>query len=180
MEKVTNLAPSMKVMPALCLDWDGTIRRSKSGQTFIQNHNDIELIPNMEEIIWQYRNNGFLVLGISNQAGVAHGFKLPMEIELERDKTLSLFKNNPFHMVKMCYHDAKGNIGPYNHRSLLRKPQIGMLALCEAEAWPHGYVIDWDKSIFVGDRPEDELCANNALVKFILADDFLTMSHVFE
>lgn len=51
MEIVTNLSESHKVSPALCLDFDGTIRRSKSGKTFIQNFKDIELMPNIENII---------------------------------------------------------------------------------------------------------------------------------
>jgi D-glycero-D-manno-heptose 1,7-bisphosphate phosphatase len=179
MEVVTNLSESHKVKPALCLDFDGTIRRSKSGQTFIQNFNDIELMPNIEKLIWRYRNMGWLILGISNQAGVAHGFKLPLEIEHEMDTTLKLFKQNPFHIVKFCYHDGKGKIEPYNHRSLLRKPDIGMLAIMEAEAWNEGFVIDWDNSLFVGDRPEDEQCAKNAGIAFRHIDSFLNEPHTF-
>jgi D-glycero-D-manno-heptose 1,7-bisphosphate phosphatase len=176
---VTNLSERHKVVPALCLDFDGTIRRSKSNQTFIQNFKDIELIPGVENLIWKYRDAGWLILGISNQAGVAHGFKLPMEIENEMDFTFKLFKQNPFHIVKFCYHDGKGKIAPYNHRSLLRKPDIGMLALMESEAFSYGYVIDWDKSLFVGDRPEDEQCAKNAGVNFRHIDSFLSEPHVF-
>lgn len=180
MEVVTNLSENHKVKPALCLDFDGTIRRSKSGATFIRNFQDIELMPDIEKIIWRYRNMGYLILGISNQGGVAHGFKLPMEIEAEMDATFKLFDKNPFHICKFCYHDGKGKIEPYNHRSLLRKPNIGMLAVMEVEAYNAGYVIDWDKSIFVGDRPEDEQCANNAGISFRHIDAFLTQSHTFE
>lgn len=172
MEKVKNLSEIHIVKPALCLDFDGTIRRSKSGKTFIKNFQDIELIPNIEKLIWKYRDNGYLILGISNQAGVAHGFKLPVEIELEMDATFKLFERNPFHIVKFCYHDHKGSIEPYNHRSLLRKPGIGMLALMESEAWQNGFVIDWDKSLFVGDRPEDEECAKRAGIDFNHIDKF--------
>jgi len=178
-ELVTNLSTSHKVVPALCLDFDGTVRRSKSGQTFIKNFQDIEIIPNVERLIWKYREMGYLILGISNQAGVAHGFKLPIEIELEMDTTLNLFKKNPFHLAKFCYHDGKGKIEPYCHRSLLRKPDIGMLAIMEMEAYNEGYVIDWDKSLFVGDRPEDEQCAKNAGISFRHINSFLNEPHEF-
>lgn len=170
----------MKVTPALCLDWDGTIRRSKSGATFIKNWQDIELIPGIERIIWRYRDMGYLIIGVSNQAGVAHGFKLAMEIERERDATLDLFKENPFHIVKMCYHDGKGNVEPYCHRSLFRKPDYGMLAISEFDAYNAGYVIDWNRSLFVGDRPEDEQCAKNAGIAFRSAESFLNEPHRFE
>lgn len=172
-ERVTNLSPSHKLIPALCLDWDGTIRRSKSGATFIKNSKDIELMPGIEQLLWQYRNKGYLIIGISNQGGVAHGFKLPLEIEHERDATFALFEQNPFHIVKMCYHMADGKIEPYCHRSLLRKPNVGMLAVAEWEAFENGYMIDWDVSMFVGDRPEDETCAKNAAIRFMHIDQFL-------
>ena len=163
----------MLLAPALCLDWDGTIRRSKSGKSFIKNFQDIELMPGIENILWDYRNKGYLIIGISNQGGVAHGFKLPMEIERERDATFELFNVNPFHVVKMCYHMPDGKIEPYCHRSLLRKPDYGMLAVAEFDAFNSGYIIDWDNSLFVGDRPEDEECAKNANIKFTHIDQFL-------
>lgn len=179
-EVVTNLAPHMKVVPALCLDFDGTIRRSKSGQTFIKNFQDIELMPGIEKLIWEYRTLGWLIFGISNQAGVAHGFKLTMEIENEMEATFKLFNQNPFHSVQYCYHDGKGKIEPYCHRSLGRKPDIGMLYIMEIDAWKAGYIVDWDNSLFVGDRPEDELCAQRAGVKFRHIDSFLNEPHEFK
>lgn len=176
-----NLAPHIKIKPALCLDWDGTIRRSKSGATFIKDQADIEIMPGIEKAIWAYRKMGYLIVGISNQGGVAFGFKTPSQINLERDATLSLFQNNPFHIVKMCYHMEGGKVHPYKYRSMLRKPNIGMLAVAEMDAWNDGFVmIDWDKSLFVGDRPEDEECAKNANISFKHVDTFLSEPHVFE
>ena len=179
MKKVKSLIEK-KLVPALCLDFDGTIRRSKSGKVFINDPNDIELMPNIEKLIWKYRGMGYLIFGISNQAGVAHGFKFSAQIEEEMNATLKLFNQNPFHIVKWCYHDGKGSIEPYNHRSLLRKPDIGMLALMEHEAWNTGYIVDWDNSLFVGDRPEDEQCAKNAGIAFRHIDNFLNEPHIFE
>lgn len=161
------------LVPALCLDWDGTIRRSKSGFTFIKDKDDIELIPGMEEIIWVYRNLGWLIIGISNQGAVAFGIKTVPEIRAETKVTLGLFKTNPFHIVKMCMSMTGGTTEPYNHRSLMRKPYVGMLAAAEQTAWENGHIIDWDKSLFVGDRPEDQSCARNADIPFIYASYFL-------
>lgn len=174
----SNLAPMIKFTPALCLDLDGTVRRSKVGG-FIKDENDIELIPGVEKLIWRYRNMGWLIVGVSNQGGVAHGHKRPSHIERELDATFKLFTKNPFHIVKTCYHMEDGKIEPFNHRSLLRKPDIGMLAIVEYEAWNEGYMIDWNNSLFVGDRPEDEQCAANAKIKFRHIDDFLNGTHEF-
>ena len=174
-----TLASGYTVAPALCLDLDGTVRRSKSGKQFHEGLDDIELMPGIERIISKYRQMGWLILGISNQAGVAWGYKTPELVHEEMLYTLSLFRENPFHLVKQCYHDGKGHVEPFNYRSLCRKPGIGMLALMECEAFTSGHVIDWDTSIFVGDRPEDEECAKNAGVKFHHIDEFLVMPHEF-
>ncbi len=159
------------LMPALCLDLDGTIRYSKNGE-FINHPNDVALFQGVEEKLWAYREMGFLIFGISNQAGVAYGYKTVLSNDAEIEATLQAFGRNPFHIVKCCFHHPGGILEPFNHRSLCRKPDIGLLAICEMEAFESGYIVDWDKSIFVGDRPEDEQTAINAKIAFIHADIF--------
>jgi D-glycero-D-manno-heptose 1,7-bisphosphate phosphatase len=159
------------VVPALCVDLDGTIRYSKSGD-FIQGPEDIALYPEVERILWEYRDRDYLIFGISNQGGVAYGFKTLNQNEAEIDATLALFSRNPFHILKTCLHHEKGMVSPWNVRSLLRKPSIGMLVLCEVEAFAEGYIVDWDRSVFVGDRTEDRACAENAGIEFREASDF--------
>lgn len=178
MEDQPKRVMGFKIAPALVLDFDGTVRRNKSGKSFIDSLDDIELMPGIEDIIWKYRDAGYMILGISNQAGVAHGFKPPQVIMQEFDRTFALFKRNPFHTVRQCFNDSKGNVVPYNIRSLCRKPDIGMLALMEFDAQSKGVFINWDKSIFVGDREDDRKCAENAKIKFHWIDEFLEMKHL--
>lgn len=161
--------------PILLLDWDGTIRRSKSDPDgFIKGPKDIELIAGVEDQIQLYRKKDFLIAGVSNQGGIAYGYKTPNDNNIELDATLALFKKNPFHIIKMCFHMENGSVFPYNVRSMLRKPQIGMLALIEVEAFEQAkIVIDWNNSLMVGDRTEDEQLAKNANIKFMWANDFL-------
>lgn len=161
----------LKVMPALCLDFDGTIRYSRNGK-FINKPEDIALFDGVEAALWEYRNDGYLIFGITNQGGVAFGLKSPHQEMVEIELTLALFGRNPFHIVKSCWHHEKGKAFPFNHRSLHRKPDIGMLAMCEYEAFNDGFVVDWDKSLFVGDRPEDQQCAINARIGFRWAWEF--------
>ena len=50
METVSDLSNGkIKVKPALCLDFDGTIRNSKSSATFIKNFQDIVLVEGIEK-----------------------------------------------------------------------------------------------------------------------------------
>lgn len=160
-----------RVMPALVLDLDGTVRYSKDGK-FINKPEDIALFDGVEDKLWAYRDSGYLIFGVTNQGGVAHGFKTLWGYDDEIETMFDLFDRNPFHIVKACFHHEDGKIEPYNHRSLLRKPDTGMLALCEWEAFDGGYVVDWDNSVMVGDMKSDQECARNAGIAFRWAWDF--------
>ncbi|YAF99498.1 MAG: hypothetical protein AB3A66_29745 (plasmid) [Nodularia sp. CChRGM 3473] len=57
----------------LFLDLDGTVRRTKSGKTFINTPLDQEIIPGVTEAISHYSDH--YLIGITNQGGVAAGKK---------------------------------------------------------------------------------------------------------
>lgn len=161
----------------LCLDLDGTVRRSKSGKTFIEGPDDIEIIPGMKELIWKYNNEDWKIIFISNQGGVAHGFKNVMKVREENRKTVELLSIDikiPILMGVYCPYDEKGNIPDYNWRSLRRKPMYGMLAGLEDQLLQDYHIIpDWDNSLFVGDMSDDEGCAKAAGIPFMWAHDFV-------
>lgn len=163
----------LELKPALCLDLDGTVRRSKSGATFIKNFDDVELIQEVVETAWHYKDAGFLVFGITNQAGIAHGFKNKGDVVRENNVTINL-SDHLFYEVFYAPCDEKGNTYPFDVRTFNRKPNIGMLAVCENFALVRGLgVIDWNNSLIVGDRPEDEQLAKNAEVSFMHVNTFL-------
>lgn len=172
----TNYLPTvdirdLTVQPALCLDLDGTVRYSTAGK-FINKPSDIALFDGVEEKLWEYRNQDHLIIGLSNQGGVAFNIKTPQQEMEEIDATLALFKRNPFHLLKTCWFHEKGKNPVFGHRSLFRKPFYGMLAMCEFEAFNSGIIIDWDKSLMVGDRYDDSNCAYGARIPFFWAWDF--------
>ena len=160
-----------EVKPALCLDLDGTIRYSRSGD-FINKIEDIALYDGVEEVIWGYRERGYLIFGITNQGGVAYKFKSIQVVEDEIAATRMLFESDPFDAVQFSVLHPDGNNSPFNRKTFMRKPEIGMLALCEAQMFQKGVIIDWENSIFVGDRPEDEECAQRAGIEFIWVKKF--------
>jgi D-glycero-D-manno-heptose 1,7-bisphosphate phosphatase len=160
------------VKPALRLDFDGTIRYARSGKRFIDGPDDVALFPGVENKLWSYRDDGYLIFGVTNQGGVAYEIKTPPEDMAVLDTTLALFARNPFHIVKVCWHHEDGTSPIFGHRSLFRKPDIGMLAMCEFEAFNAGFIVDWGNSLMVGDRPEDEECARRADIGFMWAKDF--------
>lgn len=165
-------ARKMQVKPALLLDIDGTIRHSRLGKRFIEDAGDIALFPDVEDKLWGFRNRGYLILGVSNQGGVAFMIKPQSIIMQEMDATVALFKRNPFHSIKMCLHHPNGKHPALGHRSLMRKPDIGMLVMHEYECFGSGWIIDWSTSLMVGDRDEDRVCAERASIEFKWAWEF--------
>lgn len=166
----------------LLLDLDGTIRQSKSGKQFIEDANDVELISDLiEPILWQYKIRGWVIFGITNQGGVAHGFKKLADVLEESIATQAQFKRNPIDFIFYSAHDPKGKIVPFNTRSLLRKPYYGMAVQAEVLAREEGgIIIDWDNSILVGDRDEDKQMAKAIDVKYHHPDKFFTITHLEE
>ena len=160
----------------LFADADGTIRRSKSGKKFISGPDDIELIPGVCERIKVFQDNGFDVCIISNQAGIAHGFKSVDTVREEFEVTIKLMDENSVLVsaVIFCPFDEKGNIEPYNVRSLSRKPGYGMIADIVRHYFEEDVLVDLNKSLFIGDRDEDKGCADGAGIKFVFIDEFLS------
>jgi D-glycero-D-manno-heptose 1,7-bisphosphate phosphatase len=163
----------MAVRRALFLDLDGTVRRSKTG-TFIKDADDLEIIPEAKEAIQHYKNHNYLIIGISNQGGVAFGHKTADQVQEESRKTL---QELPFDTIIHCYFMEGGTVEPFDRRSLLRKPNYGMIVLAEAQYSNDGVFIDLDNSLFVGDREEDRECAESAKIKFMWADEFLGIDY---
>src|SRR4051812_43412913 len=100
----------MQIKPALIMDLDGTVRRTKSGKPFSENAMDCELMPGIADVIWFYkRTGGWLVVAVSNQGGVAHGFKSINEVKAENIYMLSLFgRTHPFDIINFCPFDPAG------------------------------------------------------------------------
>jgi len=165
-----------EIKPVAVFDLDGTVRMPASGAEFAQSPTDFKLIDGIEERLLAL-SNIFIVCGATNQGGVAHEYLTPIEAFEGINHTISLFSSSPFTMVKACFHDPiSTKYNPYTYRSLCRKPSIGMLVLMEESLYrDHRIVADWDNSFMVGDRPEDEGCAQAADIKFIHADQFVKM-----
>lgn len=160
----------------LFTDADGTIRRSKSGKKFISGPDDIELIPGVCERIKKFQDNGFDVCIVSNQDGIAHGFKSVDTVVAEFEETIKLMYINKVFVDNsiFCPFDEKGHIEPYNIRSLGRKPGYGMVSDLVVSYFEENVLVDLDKSLFIGDRDEDKGCADGAGIKFVHIDEFLS------
>lgn len=159
--------------PVLVCDLDGTIRYNRNDpDDFIKGPDTVSVYEDVEEVLWNYRNEGYVIAGLSNQGGVAYGFKSRFQARREVDAMIEQFDTNPFFSVQLVFEEPGGENVPHDWRSLRRKPQIGALGVLEDELYQNGYLPNWDESIVVGDRDEDRKLAENANIDFVGSDKF--------
>ncbi|HAA11002.1 MAG TPA: hypothetical protein DCE41_04605 [Cytophagales bacterium] len=164
-----------KIQKALFMDLDGTVRRNKKGG-FIEKPTDIELIPGVVERIHHYQDQEYLLFAVTNQGGVAAGFKTPQDISDENAEMMRLLSlhNVAFDRISIAFTHPEGKVAPYNRHSLMRKPYYGMLAVLEYQYYhEQGTILDLPNSLFVGDMDTDRECAEAAGVPYQDIQDFL-------
>lgn len=163
----------MKRIPILFLDLDGTVRKGfdELGR-FVNKADDVELFPRMAERLLSYKQKGWRIVGVTNQGGIATG-QLAFEDAAAAILRTQELTGNAFDRIMMCQHHPDAH-DPEMANCFCRKPKMGMLVLAQNvlsldhtdEMYPPHL------ALMVGDRPEDEKCAESAGVKFKWAADW--------
>lgn len=161
----------------LLVDLDGTIREPLSGEKFIQHPRDQRIINGADKAIAHYYQQGYQIIGISNQGGVAAGFKSFTDCVEEQRYTLKLFPQMtqiyfcPDFEGKECWVVNQVSPMPISASSFgyegaeFRKPGAGMLKLA---MWQHGATPQ--NCFYIGDRSEDAAASSAAGVHFFWAE----------
>lgn len=163
-------------MSLLLVDLDGTIRRSLSGAQYFQHPQDQQMIEGADIALNTY-DDDWLIVGLTNQGGVAAGHKSFQQCIEEQQYTLELFPQLqeiyfcPDFAGRKCFRVTRHNV--HNHSKTkwsgqYRKPRAGMLQLAIGR---HKQMPQ--HSLYVGDRPEDEAAAQQAGVAFEWAQDWI-------
>lgn len=157
----------------LFLDLDGTVRQTKSGQTFINDPYDQQLIPGVLDAVARYST--WTIVGITNQAGVeAHKKTLDSCIK-EQMYTMQLLPQ--LQCINFCTtFDGSNGYKCYSDGSVVklptgrnyRKPSPGMLIQFIEDCC----LLPLEDVLMVGDRVEDQQCALNTGIDFIWATDW--------
>ena len=119
--------------------------------------NEIGVYPDVLGPIKKFKENGFKILGVSNQGGVELGYfteKKCREIMLETNRIM----DGVFDIIEWCS----------LMNSDFRKPNPGMIFKLQKT-----YDLDLLSCVMVGDSHSDLLCALNAGIgHFFFANDF--------
>lgn len=136
---------------ALFLDRDGTINIEKD---YVYKIEDFEFLPGIFELIKKYQDNGFLIIIITNQSGIARGFYTDKDFKILNDWMIQSFKSEGIKISKVyyCPHHPK-----ITGDCSCRKPKPGMINQAIEE-----FNIDRVNSVLIGDKKRDILAGQNA------------------
>ncbi|MBW8036329.1 MAG: HAD family hydrolase [Planctomycetes bacterium] len=147
---------------AIFLDRDNTLIEDPG---YINNPDQVKLLPKATEAIIQLRKMGYKIVVISNQSGVARGILTEEVLAEIHQKMLDLLQseNGYVDRIYYCPYHPDGVIEKYRKESDMRKPGAGMLFLAEKEM-----DVDLANSWMVGDSYRDVAAGKKAGCKTIL------------
>lgn len=134
---------------ALFLDRDGVINVEKN---YVYKIEDFEFIDGIFKLAKKYQDEGYLIIVITNQAGIGRGYYTEEDFCRLTDWMAKEFENNGVHIAKVyyCPHHPKYGIGDYRKDCICRKPKPGMIFKAQEE-----FNIDLGQSVLIGDKESD-------------------------
>lgn len=159
--KAQSLIPNHFKKPAAFLDRDGTLNVDKG---YVFRIEDFEWLPNAKEAIKYLNDFGYLVIVVTNQAGIAKGYYTEAEMHrlhnwINRDLSKIGAHIDAFYF---CPHHPTEGQPPYLLDCDCRKPKPGLI-LRAAQEWN----INLEESIGIGDKESDILAFERAGLKFV-------------
>lgn len=152
---------------ALILDYDGTLRKTGSGEKYPRSPKDVVILKGRQTKLQEYLDKGYILLGVSNQSGIGSGKVSEKDVVACFERTNKLLKHKIDY--RFCPHRA-GPGGCY-----CRKPQLGMGATLIEQ-----YKLDPSSCIFVGDMTSDKTFAKRCGFQYHDADKFFDTRDNYE
>ena len=139
--------------PAAFVDRDGTIIIDKN---YLQDPDGVQIPPGAVEALKRLRLKGYLLIVISNQAGVGRGLFGEDALRAVHARMIEMYRNQgvEFEATYYCPHAPDAGCG-------CRKPATGML-----ERACKDFNIDTTRSFMAGDSDADENLARNFGIRF--------------
>jgi D-glycero-D-manno-heptose 1,7-bisphosphate phosphatase len=129
---------------ALFLDRDGIVNIEKN---YVYRIADFEFCEGIFELCLKYQHKGYLIIIITNQAGIARGYYTEADFEKLTTWMLDKFSEKGIEITKVyyCPHHPE-----FTGECECRKPNPGMIFQARKE-----FNIDVANSILVGDKDSD-------------------------
>ena len=145
---------------ALIVDYDGTLRECINGNDkYPVNKSQIEIKAGRTKVLQTYKDKGYILLGLSNQSGIAKG-------ELTSETAKELFE----HTNKLLGMDIEYRFCPHQSAPIscyCRKPQVGA-----GVEFILKHQLSRKDTIFVGDMTTDATFAKRCGFQYVDQAEF--------
>ncbi len=153
----------------LFLDRDGTLNRS-IGSRPPNTPEEVELLPGVDSVLSDYAAQGWVIVIVSNQGGVASGYISEAGARAVQQRVIELLAV-PVAASYFCPHMAGGRVAEYALDCPNRKPKPGFILTTLERFGARA-----EDCFFVGDSSTDRQAAEAARVAFRWADLFFGRS----
>jgi D-glycero-D-manno-heptose 1,7-bisphosphate phosphatase len=136
---------------ALFIDRDGVINVDKN---HVFRKEDFEFQEGIFELCRKYINDGFLIIVVTNQAGIAKGLYTEYDFLILTEWMISQFLSMGIIISKVYYCPHHPDINGY---CACRKPEPGMILKAEKE-----FNLDISECLLIGDKETDLQAGRNA------------------
>lgn len=147
--------------PAIILDRDGVLNKKAGKAKYVRNWNEWEWLPGAIEAISLLKKNGYIVIIVSNQAGIARGAMTEEDLKRIHNSMLSELRKDGGNIDKIYYCPHGWDDG-----CECRKPKPGMIFQAQRD-----FYIDLTKTFFIGDDERDVQAGQSAGCKTLLVDE---------
>ena len=144
------------------LDRDGTLNVEVN---YLHRKEDLVLLPGVPEALKAFKDQGYKLVVITNQAGVARGYYTEEDVkELHRYMNeLLTGQGAGIDAFYYCPHHPEHGIGKYKIPCHCRKPEAGMFEMAEQD-----FEVDKASSWMIGDKLIDIEAGRNYGVRTVL------------
>lgn len=144
------------------LDRDGTINQEVH---YLHQTSDLVIMPGVAEAIRLLREDGYRIVVVTNQAGVARGYYSCQDVERLHEYLNELLNKDGAWIDHFfyCPHHPVYGVGEYKKDCDCRKPGTGMFMMAEQH-----YQVDKANSYMIGDKLLDVEAGMNYGIRGIL------------
>jgi len=134
---------------AVFIDRDGVLNEERG---YVCAIDDFRLLPGAVEGLRRLRAAGFALVGLTNQAGIAHGYYTEEQFARLTAHMNELLRENGVALdgFFFCPHHPAGSVARFRLRCDCRKPAPGMVLQAAREL-----SLDLARSVLVGDKISD-------------------------
>jgi histidinol-phosphate phosphatase family protein len=154
--------------PAVILDRDGVLNERPPKAQYVRSPDEFQWLPGAKAALCLFTEAGFLVIVVSNQAGIARGAMREGDLARIHDlmKAEAAAAGGSIDAIYYCPHD-------WDEGCECRKPKPGMLFSAQRD-----FDLDLTRTPFIGDDERDEEAAVAAGCPALLVSDETTLLHL--